>query len=60
MFVQLALAAALAAPAQAAPQTVLVVTDTAGYRHASIPAARAALERLEGPGSTSATSTPPT
>ncbi len=50
MFVQLALAAALAAPAQAAPQTVLVVTDTAGYRHASIPAARAALERLEGPG----------
>jgi type 1 glutamine amidotransferase len=54
MFVQAALAAALLAPAPAqavqAPKTVLVVSEARGYVHASIPAARAALRRLEGPG----------
>ena len=52
MFVQLALAAALAgpaaAPAEAAPRTVLVVSEARGFVHDSIPAARAALHRLEG------------
>ena len=52
MFVQLALAAALAgpaaAPAEAAPRTVLVVSEARGFVHDSIPAARAALHRLDG------------
>ena len=52
MFVQLALAAALAgpaaAPAEAAPRTVLVVSEARGFVHDSIPAARAALQRLDG------------
>ena len=53
MFVQLALAAALAgpvaAPAEAAPRTVLVVSEAREFVHASIPAARAALHELDGP-----------
>jgi type 1 glutamine amidotransferase len=52
MFVQAALAAALllglAAPATAAPKRVLVVSEARGFVHESIPAARAALERLDG------------
>ncbi len=52
MFVQSALSAAVllavAAPAAAAPETVLVVGDARGYVHASIPAAKAAIERVPG------------
>ncbi len=52
IFVQVALAATAliaAAPAAAsAPPRVLVVSDSRGYEHASIPAARAAIERLDG------------
>ena len=52
MFVQLALAAALflalAAPAGAAPKRVLVVSEARGYVHASIPAAKAAIKRVDG------------
>jgi type 1 glutamine amidotransferase len=52
MFVHAALIAAvllaLAAPASAAPERVLVVSEANGYVHASIPAARAAIRRVPG------------
>jgi type 1 glutamine amidotransferase len=40
--------AGAAAPAPAHPRRILVLTETRGYRHASIPAAAAALKRLAG------------
>ena len=42
----LALAGLLVASAQAAPKKVVVVTTTAGFRHSSIPIARATLAKL--------------
>jgi type 1 glutamine amidotransferase len=49
MFVQCAVAAAaLLAPAPAAPDRVLVVSEARGFVHGSIPAAVAAIERVDG------------